>query len=326
MKKQPNFFMKRLLPYFLSVFALASLIFVTSCGDDDETPAPDGPGISIGGEDGNEDPFEGAAGDTVNLTISIDAPLGFNRLQITKTVDNDAPVTISDTARTAGSTVNNVNIDFQYILQQNEVGKDVVLTFTATDDENNSTSEDYSIITTQRPAVRYSAVLLAAPLGDRTSETFFSSKTGETYTADEVVNSTQNLSAMIDFGYYYLPDAQTANLASPANYPESIYNLGPNGLNWSTLNNTKLKITGLSASQFTEFDESDVDDIFAAFDDAEFGANEERAQDIARFDVLAFEADAAQGENTRRGLILVEDMVAGDGVNGKIEIEVLVTQ
>lgn len=320
--------MKKYSNYFLMTFAVLALGFLASCGDDEEVTA-NGPSITIGGEDGDENSFEGHPGDEINLTITVNSEIGFNRLQINKVVGEDGPVSILDTARAAGDPVNAFVTDFDYILQSNEVGENVVLNFIATDDDGNSNTASYTVSTLEQPAVRYSAVILAAPLGStpgqRSSDSFFSSETGLTYTADEVVNG-EELSALIDFGYYYLSEAGTANLASPANFPEAVYNLGPNGQQWGTLNNTKLRKTNITAQQYIEYTEENTDAIFAAFEDATPGTNEERALDINQFDVLAFETDAAQGEDVRRGLILIEELVPGDGVEGQIEIEVLVTQ
>lgn len=329
MKNQTTNFMNRFTNYFFMLLAFVAVGFLASCGEDDG-PVISGPSISYTGADIENGTFEGTVGETLSLTVTVNSEVGFNRLQITKEVDDEPIVTVLDTARQAGNPVTSFETDVNYVLQSNEVGKDVVLTFKATDDDGNTNSETLTIVTTGEPAVRFSAIILAAPLGstsgERTSKTFFSSATGMTYSADGVVDSDENLSQMIDFGYYYLPTAETGNLASPSSFPESIYNLGPNGMQWGTLNNTLLRVTDITASQYAEYSEDNVDAIFEAFDNAAEGSNPERALDIERFDVVAFETDAGQGENPRRGLILIEDMVDGAGQDGYIEIEVLVTQ
>ena len=103
----------------------------------------------------------------------------------------------------------------------------------------------------------YEAVLLEAPLGDRTSKTFFNSKNGMTYTVQEVIDGNDISSADIDFGYYY-GQTNEASIASPNDYPTNIQDLTSSGANWSALNATTFRTTNLTLDDFNAIGAADA--------------------------------------------------------------------
>ncbi|WPP53452.1 fasciclin domain-containing protein [Catalinimonas niigatensis] len=178
--------------------------------------------------------------------------------------------------------------------------------------------------------IEYEAVLLAAPLGQasgtRTSETFFSSSTGETYSVDEVVGGNGVTSADIDFGYYY-GATNEASLAAPSDYPAAVYNLGPNGANWSALNETMFRATNnLSIDDFNAISAADAARLVQEYE----VATEDEVSEINN--LSAGDLYAFRTVDNRYGILQVLEIVDGnddgefDGGADSIEIAVKVTQ
>ncbi len=164
----------------------------------------------------------------------------------------------------------------------------------------------------------YEAFLLAAPTGDQTSETFFSTTTGELYSYDEVTSTSENISQWIDFGYYYGATAG-GTIASPDSWPADAV-LYSGLAAWSTRNNTDFRSTNLTVADFDAIAVGQGDDIEAEFEAGTDFANTGRANPVAEEDIIAF--TTADG---RFGLIKVLEIVGTTGSNDGIRIEVKVT-
>jgi uncharacterized surface protein with fasciclin (FAS1) repeats len=179
----------------------------------------------------------------------------------------------------------------------------------------------------------YEAVLLAAPVGQgagqRTSETFFSAATGETYSVEDVVAGTDGVaSADIDFGYYY-GATNNASLAAPSDYPQQVYNLTATGANWSALNETMFSPTNnLTLDDFNAIGPADAVRLVQEYEVASAAsAPVTEITTLSAGDLITFKT-----VNDLYGIIRVIEVVDGnndgefDGIDDSIELEVKVTQ
>src|SRR5690606_27437516 len=122
---------------------------------------------------------------------------------------------------------------------------------------------------------------------------------GETYSVNEITGTSDAVSPLIDFGYYYGGTNDLASIASPAAYLSTVYDLS----GWNVRNDTKIRRAGnVSATQFLE-GKNNVDFIRQAFDDATVGSNPGIVTKIGSGEFLAFELSTSKG--LKRGLIQV---------------------
>ena len=312
--------------YFLMMFAVLALGFMTSCSDDDGTPAIEGaPTVSIVGDP--EPNFQDEAGETVSFTVRAEAPLGFNTFRVSKTVDGDNDISFSEEINKNDSEYtgdNTLSYSFNYTLQGSEIDKVVVFTFQVVDDEGNIDELDVTI-DTEAPAEEsvstYEAFLLVPPAGDKTTKTFFATEDGTRYTVGEV-NGPGSISPKVDFGYYYGTN-DGASLASPAKFPTAIFNLGNEG--WSQYNETQFRSTNLSVSEFEEITAYDESLLSAAY---ELGTNTTAEGIVTKLEVdkvYAFSTDNSKVGGSKFGLIRVVSIKAGntpsDGINIEVKVE-----
>ena len=307
--------MNKLLYSFWSLFLVAALVITTSCGTDDEVE-PGRPAFTITGID-DVTATTVDVGEPVTFTVNVNAPGGFNVLRVFKTVgDGGDRVMIDEVSRTPGQNTQNQTYNFSFTPTAAEAGETVIFDFEAVDDAGRDNVYTYTVTVNEQPLVAYNSVLLFAPLADFNSETWFSTTTGETYSSNEVVNTTAPVSSQIDFGYFY-GVTNEATLASPESFPV------PAGqANWSVRNSTKLKKTALPASAF--FEASSAASIQQAYDNATFGTNEEQATNLQVGDVVVFLTDLDKPGGSRLGLAHVADITTGAGSTGKITLNVKV--
>lgn len=153
----------------------------------------------------------------------------------------------------------------------------------------------------------YEAFLLAAPTGgEATSETFFSTSSGELYSYNEVVSSSDPLSAEIDFGYFY-GNTLEATILSPDN-TNWTSTVGYDMSRWGTRNTTGFRTTTLTAEGFDAIASSQGDDIEAEYEAGTPVTSAGRANGLVADDVVAF-----QTSDGRYGLIKVVEIVDGNG-------------
>ncbi|MDA0195212.1 MAG: hypothetical protein O2887_11995 [Bacteroidetes bacterium] len=258
--------MKKLSNLILSFLALGLIVFAMSCGSDEPDPTAAFPTISITSSEFDDVTLTatGFPGDEVTATINISAEGGFNVMRISKT-GGEAFTTIEE-LKASGTTPVTHSYSFSYVLLELEVGETVNFLIEAVDDLDQTKSETLTVITEavpETPARIYSAILLAAPLEDKSSETYFSTSSGEIYSANSVISSTEAISTTIDFGYYY-GLSSGAHLASPEAF------LGVAGLDaqidsWTVVNGITFKETDVTEAEFLEMDSwEDIDEIFEA--------------------------------------------------------------
>lgn len=310
--------MKTISNFYFSLLALAGLIFVTACGDDDEeTPTP-GPSIVLTpGDSEDQESFTGFVGDEITIDVTVDAAEGFNVLRVYRQVDGVNGDPLEQFSRSSGTTQAEFATDFTYAIQQEDINKSVYLVFEAVDDAGNTSTVDYEIIAEKRPTKKYETTLLYAPDADKTSKTFFSADDGKTYSSNDILGTEASVSPRIDFGYFYGKTFK-ATLASPDQYPYD-YALDE----WEERNATKIKRTTLTEQEYIEY-ETSAEMISKAFDEAEYGENEGQVRELTVGDILAFEL--ADSKENKRGLIKVNAIDGTDGQNDHITIEVVVAE
>ncbi|XOV93036.1 MAG: hypothetical protein ACFHWX_22915 [Bacteroidota bacterium] len=330
--------MKNLFKSLFLLAIVASLGFFTSCNEDSEE-LPDLPVVSFTSSVLDDTGYASLQpGDVLSFTISVNAPGVFNNLKMNYYQDGvevaDSDSTIS---RDPGTSPLEYTTDqFSFEITNEDVGIVHTLVFQAVDDASQLSNELTLTIDVTSPDARvYAAFLLAAPLAndagtpdvdERTSLTWFSTNLGVRISSASVVSS-ESSSADVDFGYYYL-QADGLSLAAPSAYPNGVYDLSATGQQWGTLNSTALRSTTLNATSFAEV--TSFADI-----DAEFEAGTEEAnvkKDLAVGDVIAFQTDADKTGGSKKGLILVTELVDANanGVywdeNDGIKIEVIVQE
>ncbi|WP_340154016.1 hypothetical protein [uncultured Marivirga sp.] len=318
------------------LFALTGAFVFTACDPaEDETPVGSAPNVTVSVEN-EQDVY--LPGDVIDLVVDFTADdpvvgatinaeteefiLTFDATGISSNVIDLNEFDVAGS--TEGSfTINGIEIPNEFANQ--------TLTFTIEmEDEEGRSGQgtlDVEVGENEEPLVNFSAILLAAPLqnaegttASKTSQTFFSTNTGETYSMAQVNGSSQPLSADIDFGYFYgSGNNQTAaTIASPANYP---FEYGQNA--WGTRNNTLIRATSVTESQFNE---ANLTLINESFEDGTAGNTDGRIINLSEGDVLAFETDGSKSTGAKRGLLLIESITPGDGENGQIEFSIVMEE
>ncbi|CAN5175139.1 hypothetical protein BH23BAC1_BH23BAC1_40980 [soil metagenome] len=297
------------------------MFYLAGCDPNDETPIPGAPVVTFENENITNGTYTGVAGEVMSIIINVNAPAGFNTLIIRKAVDGAEQSDFTQRISRGQNVETNFEHEFTYELQASEIGSEVVFTIEAVDEQGLTRGETLTLVTTGSPAVRYTSVLLFAPLENQTSQTFFSTNTGETYSMADVLNAAENISTHIDFGYFY-GQTREATLASPAAYPLPEYGQA----NWIFRNETLIGLTDITPGQYVEITEENTEAINQAFEGASFGANRQQVSNLAIGEILAFETDNNKTGGRKRGLIQVQTIQAGTGTEGSITIEVLVEQ
>ncbi len=313
--------MKKLFYSYWSLLLAASLLITTSCGTDEEdgTITPGAPAFTITGTD-DVTGTTVDVGEPVSFTVNVTAPGGFNVIRVQKTVgETGTPEDFDEESRPSGQTTESYAYDFSYTPTAEEAGQAVYFDFVAVDDAGLSNTYEYIITVNEAQLISYEEELLYAPLGNNTSQTWFSTSTGETYSSAQVNESQETISADIDFGYFYGVDEFGPTIASVANYP-----IAAGQGDWSASNATLIKKTELEASAF--FEASSAATVQQAYDAATFEDenNQGRATNLEVGDVLVFMTDPNKEGGSKMGLIHVSEIVEGAGTEGRILINVKV--
>lgn len=109
----------------------------------------------------------------------------------------------------------------------------------------------------QAPVKEFSAKLLAAPLADKTSNTFMSLLDGNVYNMNQGVEFV----AFWDFGFLYGASTQ-AGLYSVSNYPKSGFDIASVNNEGDALNATKFRLSDVTVDSFSAIERSnELDDI-----------------------------------------------------------------
>ncbi|MTI29450.1 hypothetical protein, partial [Xanthovirga aplysinae] len=156
---------------------------------------------------------------------------------------------------------------------------------------------EFTIVVPEPSVNFFETVLLAAPLEDLTSKTFYSSSRNETYSIDDVNGTDDPLSDEIDFGYYYDEGVFKASLAGIDDYPTG-FGYSEHIEKWNTKNKTLFKVSNLTEEDFENISEYDNQKIIAEF---EVGDQETGDQtNLQEGDILAFKTKVNGDESESR--------------------------
>ncbi len=321
--------MTKLNNYFLKLLAIGSIVFLYSCGEDDPVEVL-APSISITSSDFDDaNSYTGEAGDMISATIDISADGGFNTLRITKS-GGEPFDEIVETKTSGEDGPPTFEATFEYTLVEAEEGETVTFTIQVADDTDaGTTSTETLTVITEEPASPdarvYTTVLLSAPLGlPSSAKTFFSTSAGTTYSPSDVTDSSDPISASIDFGYYE-GSSSGANLASPLSFDtNSNAGISAQTDSWGSLNDITFRTTTLTSAEFLEV--VTFADIDAAYEAGTAPTDPANVSSLAVDDVIAFATDADKTGGSKKGLIQVIGITPGTGTSGQIELEVVVQE
>lgn len=287
---------------------MASVLVLTSCGEDTDDLV-DAPSFTLTGVDeGQETETDVNVGETVDFTVDVVVPGGFNTFIVNRTVGTGETEEVFRDARASGTPTSTYSYDFVYTPDESVAGESVIFDFIVVDDEARETDYTYTVNVNDRQITAYNTVLLAAPTEDQANEVWFSTSTGEKYSTEAVNSTTEDISSEIDFGYRYGPNAG-ATLASPAQYPTE----GGQDLSaWTELNETELRSTNITAEQFLEANEAQV--IVDAFESGTDGS--QRVTGLEEGQVYAFMTDPDKEGGSNYGLVHIEEIDLGSDGTG----------
>ena len=299
--------MKKIFEKVIIVSSLLGLVFFYGCSEDEvieEVASSIDISLSATTSDGNSLVSGGnvTAADSFSIVISITAEAGFNTLNISGDVASST-INRNDLDIASGTTDAKVTLT---VLASSSLG-DGSIDFEAVDEEGNTATASFSFVVVS-PAVKIqTAVMLYAPLGDSSSQTFYSIANNQTYSLGDVISTSDPVSASIDFGYYY-GSTDNAALASPAEY--TIYDLSA----WGSQNVTTLAVTTITSAEYLEMvTVSDIETAIAGVDvtDANGTVTNLSANEILMFKTV----------DNVQGLIHVSAITGTDGSDGMIELE-----
>ena len=222
----------------LAYLLFAGLIGFTSCSTDEETPVPT---IVINTNSLGSDQTGGSAstGTTVTVNLTATAQEEIAKLSATKTVGGTEttlptyPVTSGFTSKTSHTW----NATYTVV----ETSGTVALKFSVEDKKGKISTKTFTV-TVGSDISTWTGKLLAAPLANGTSKTFFTTSIGGTHTLSEAKSS----ASLVDFGYFHGATG-LATLAAPSDYLTTAYDL----TDWSVRNATEFRRTTMTAAEFT---------------------------------------------------------------------------
>ncbi len=306
---------KGLINKLMLVGVLSSFVFLYSCGEDDpEVPTAALPTLTI-----TTTPASAATnaegtmisveqGTALGIDIVVTAPGGFNAFR-TEGLGSDLDLSRDALDVSAGTTL----VEIPTINFNTEMAGEFSFDILAVDDIGTGQvgRETINIIITPpaSPMARtQTTTLIAPPLGNEMSETFYSVSENRTYTLMEVDDAATAVSENIDFGYFY---GNEANLVSPSIYVSftglgsTVYGNSNDGLPaWTRRNETRMVLTTLTnTSEITT-----VADVTAAVDGITFDDEELVVEGLEVGQVYAFRTQ----EGTV-GLFTVTTLMGGNG-------------
>ena len=299
--------MKKIFEKVIIVSSLLGLVFFYGCSEDEvieEVASSIDISLSATTSDGNSLVSGGnvTAADSFSIVISITAEAGFNTLNISGDVASST-INRNDLDIASGTTDAKVTLT---VLASSSLG-DGSIDFEAVDEKGNTATASFSFVVVSPAAKIQTAVMLYAPLGDSSSQTFYSIANNQTYSLGDVISTSDPVSASIDFGYYY-GSTDNAALASPAEY--TIYDLSA----WGSQNETTLAVTTITSAEYLEMvTVSDIETAIAGVDvtDANGTVTNLSANEILMFKTV----------DNVQGLIHVSAITGTDGSDGMIELE-----
>lgn len=159
----------------------------------------------------------------------------------------------------------------------------------------------------QAPVKNFTAKLLAAPLADKTSNTFMSLLDGNVYNMNQGVEFV----AFWDFGFFY-GTRYEASLCSVSNYPTLGFDVSTVNNEGDALNVTKFKLSDITADSFAAIKRSnELDNIDAV------SIKDTRIKHLEVDNIIEFVNNYG-----KKGLIKVISIVGNNGSTGEIVIDI----
>ena len=301
--------MKKIFEKVIIISSMLGLVFFYGCSEDEvieDEAANIGISLSATTSDGTTliNGGEVTAADSFSIVVTITAEAGFNTLNIS----GDITGTFNRNDLNLDAGTQNAKVTLTVSTTSSSLG-DGNIDFVAVDDNDNTATTSFTFVVVSPAAKIQTAVMLYAPLGDLSSETFYSIANNETYSRNEVESTTDPISASIDFGYYY-GDNDSASLASPAEY--TIYDLEK--ALWTTRNATILASTTITSAEYLEM--ITVSNIETAIAGVDVTGADGTVTNLSEGDILMFKTvDDVQG------LIHVSAITGTIGSDGMIELE-----
>jgi|SRR5688572_3121622 len=241
--------MKKFRNYYLSVLAIASLGFLTSCGDDEEIEPEERPTIEfIGGSGFTSGDRTVPAGEEITTKVTAksgQSDTNLERFTIKVAVNGATAATLFDTTDLKGES-------FEYTARffTQGVAGTSVFTYTIEDNKGRTTDKSYTITTTSTntgAAINTFSTQLFGSFNNP-NPSFFATSTGTRYYR----NTAPQNASKIDFVYFY-GATNAATIAAPS---DNSFGTGANQIsslgvhNWSTRNATNFKTVALTATGF----------------------------------------------------------------------------
>ncbi|MEQ8472773.1 MAG: hypothetical protein RIC35_16395 [Marinoscillum sp.] len=320
--------MKNLLKSSLALIAVASMIFITSCGDGDtEEPKPNAPTLTVTTElngTAATSPIEAKPGDEVSFDVSITADGGFNVVRVYSSVDGGSASLVQELTRLdlnleAGSTT--ASASFTSTIEAQLVGSEVTYEFEAVDDADQVSTAEVIVNVTDNPIVTQTETLLGGQ-SNASADSFYNSIENETYPYDSFRD---NNSANTDFCFFYgntnmytiaAIDDEDANTAFSAVISDNA--LGSAII--ETRNETRFVTTAVSPEDFDAIDGESA--LLDAFGDVTPSATKQNMLEANT--VFAFQL--AESRGSLKGLAKVISTGGTSGADRSITILVKIQE
>ncbi|RUA30670.1 MAG: hypothetical protein DSY77_13800 [Bacteroidetes bacterium] len=299
------------------LFALAGAFIFTACDPAEEETPISAPTVALT----SQVEAEYAEGEEVELSYDWEAPGKIGQVRYVVLVDGTTAIDTTLTESELGFNVEDSvgSLEFTLTAPENSAGSIVDVEVTLIDRENQSTTNteaSFEVIEGSSPLISYTDILVYAPAGDGSTNTWFSTNLGETVTEAEVNAAAAPNSSDVDFGYYYGVNDE-ASIASP-----NAYNLdGIDIQDWTTKNATEFKLTTISNEEYLGLSTSaDLEAVWNREDNINEG---ETITNLEVGDVVAFQLDP-NNKDGLYGVFKVITVEPGIQTNDYIEIEVLI--
>ena len=316
--------MKKFLRNGLMLAAAGTLLF-TACDPEEETPVATAPEVNLSVET-EQDAY--LAGDVINLVVDFtaDAPAVGATINV-ETSENTFTLDVIDGISgnnvidlnafgVAGVSEGSFNIN-GLVLPEQAAGMTLSFSVDIEDEDGRVGQGTLDIaVEASNPLKSYTDILVYAPAGDGSTNTWFSTNLGETVTEAEVNAAAAPNSSDVDFGYYYGVNDE-ASIASP-----NAYNLdGIDIQDWTTKNASEFKLTTISNEEYLGLSTSaDLEAVWNREDNINEG---ETITNLEVGDVVAFQLDP-NNKDGLYGVFKVITVEPGIQTNDYIEIEVLI--
>ena len=290
------------LSYLLGLFLVAGILFSSCSKDDDDEPQDLTPSISFKGDAGytSTDVTINAGGTILVGVVALPNSTsgknltGFSLVLTTANV----PQTLIDSSFNEGSFDANYNISFP------DAGE-TRLSAKITDKDGQSKEIAFNItINAVTPTVSTYEDIQMGSHNDAEYGSFYSTATNTVYLIGDATNN----QAAIDFAFYKGVTTFNTITATSTDHAISVFELGPDDLNWTTLNETKIEMTTVSTATF------DAIGVIYAF--PELTENTYEVNNLEVGNVLLFET-----VNGKRGYIKINNFdQKGDRMNIDVKV------